>query len=211
MNPEINPVAAMRDACNKVIVKPISNGESWMIADALGRTRQGNLSADEVAACQWILQHRAANLRNLPLPEALRAAYDIDAAAESAALDALRAAVATINANMAARARAIKAPARARADAEAAAAPVSVYLDQYRVTVGKWDVPSLRAWPRYAVMKDGVEVFACAMASQVANHMLRVLDWHLTDAQMGAVLSLSEVSARADGAAIKAANGEDPS
>jgi len=102
MKPEVNPVAAMRDACNKVIVKPISNGESWMIADALGRTRQGNLSADEIAACQWILQHRAANLRNLPLPEALRAADDIDAAAESAARDAYNAAVATINATVAA-------------------------------------------------------------------------------------------------------------
>jgi len=109
MNPEINSVAAMRDACNRVIVKPISNGESWMMADALGRTRQGKLSADEIAACRWILQHRAANLRNLPLPEALRAADDIAASLRAAALDALRAAVATINANMIAYASAIEA------------------------------------------------------------------------------------------------------
>ena len=60
---------------------------------------------------------------------------------------------------------------------------------KYVVTAGVWDVNI--PGPRYSVVREGREVFACSYASQVSAWLMRTAEQHCTDAEMRDVLALS--------------------
>lgn len=57
---------AERDKAAKRLDEGINNGDSWFLADFLGRTRLGSLTPDEWKVANEILRMRAASLRSRP-------------------------------------------------------------------------------------------------------------------------------------------------